>query len=196
MRRRIPMLIAVLLLYAAYADAATYRVDPAHSSVTFRVRHLFSSVTGRFSSFSGKIVYDEQQPTKSSVEGEIDAASIDTNVKKRDDHLRSADFFDVAKYPKLAFQSSGVTDIDPSGKKGKMNGTLTMHGVSKPVVLEVSFLGKGNDPNGKTRAGFHATTTVDRKEFGLTWNKAMETGGVLVGDEVTIEIDAEGVEEA
>ena len=195
MRRRISVLIAVLL-YTAYADAATYRVDPAHSSVTFRVRHLFSSVTGRFSSFSGKIVYDEKQPTKSSVEGEIDAATIDTNVKKRDDHLRSADFFDVAKYPKLSFQSSGVTDVDPSGKKGKMNGTLTMHGVSKPVVLEVSFLGKGRDPNGKERAGFHATTAVDRKDFGLTWNKAMETGGVLVGDEVTIEIDAEGVEEA
>ena len=195
MLRRIPLLLA-LLLYAAYADAATYRVDPAHSSVTFRVRHLFSSVTGRFASFAGKIVYDEQQATKSSVEGEIDATSIDTNVKKRDDHLRSADFFDVAQYPKITFQSSGVTDVDPSGKKGKMNGTLTMHGVSKPVVLDVSFLGKGRDPNGKQRAGFHATTTVDRKEFGLTWNKAMETGGVLVGDEVTIEIDAEGVEEA
>jgi polyisoprenoid-binding protein YceI len=190
------LLFIALALCVTRADAATYRVDPAHSSVMFRVRHLFSSVTGRFSSFDGKVVYDEQQPAKSAVEGTIDAASIDTNVKKRDDHLRSADFFDVAKYPNISFQSSGFTDVDATGKRGKMNGTLTMHGVSKPVVVDVSFLGKGRDPGGKQRAGFHGTTTVNRKDFGLNWNKTLESGGLLVGDDVTIEIDVEAVEEA
>ena len=187
--------LALTLCFTSLAIAETYRVDPAHTSVLFRVRHLFTTVTGRFQIFEGKIVYDEKQPTQAKVEGAIDAASIDTNVKKRDDHLRSADFFDVEKYPKITFQSSGVSDLDTPGTKGKMQGTLTMHGVTKPVVLEVSFLGKGKDPGGKERAGFHATTTVDRKQFGLTWNKALESGGLLVGDEVTIEIDIEAAQE-
>jgi len=187
--------LALTLASGSLATAETYRVDPAHTSVLFRVRHLFTTVAGRFQTFDGRIVYDEKQPTQAKVEGTIDAASIDTNVKKRDDHLRSADFFEVEKYPKITFQSSGVSDLDTSGTKGKMQGTLTMHGVTKPVVLEVSFLGKGKDPGGKQRAGFHATTTVDRKQFGLTWNKALESGGLLVGDEVTIEIDIEAVQE-
>jgi len=180
---------------ASLAAAATYRVDPAHSSVLFHIRHLFTTVTGRFSTFEGTIVYDDKQAAATKVDGSIDAASIDTNVKKRDDHLRSADFFDVEKFPKIAFQSAGVSDLDASGHKGKMHGALTMHGVTKPVVLDVAFLGKGKDPGGKERAGFHATTTVDRKQFGLTWNKAVESGGLLVGDDVTIEIDVEAIQE-
>jgi polyisoprenoid-binding protein YceI len=187
--------LALTLSFTSLAIAETYRVDPAHTSVLFRIRHLFTTVTGRFQTFEGTIVYDEKQPAQTKVEGSIDAASIDTTVKKRDDHLRSADFFDVEKYPKITFQSSGVSALDAAGTKGKMQGTLTMHGVSRPVVLEVSFLGKGKDPGGKQRAGFHATTTVDRKQFGLTWNKALESGGLLVGDEVTIELDIEAVRE-
>ncbi len=177
----------------AFAD--TYVVDPAHTSVQFRVRHLFTSVTGRFQMFEGKVVYDDQNPAKTEVAGSIDAASINTNVEKRDKHLRSPDFFDVEKYPKITFQSTGVSDVDSSGKKGKMAGTLTLHGVSRPVVLDVSFLGKGKDPGGKERAGFHGTTSINRKDFGLSWNMALEGGGFVVGDEVTIDLDIEGVKE-
>ena len=187
--------IAAALLSASASLAATYDVDPAHTSVQFRVRHLFTTVTGRFETFEGKIIFDEKEPAKTRVEGSIDAATLNTNVKKRDDHLRSADFFDVAKFPKITFQSSSVTDLDASGKKGKMQGTLTLHGVSRPVVLDASFLGKGKDPGGHERAGFHGTTTINRKDFGLTWNKALEGGGLLVGDDVTIEIDVEGVQQ-
>ena len=196
MRARMFVWMAVAALgIGAPALAETYVVDPAHTSVLFHVRHLFTSVTGRFQAFDGTIVYDEKNPAKTEVQGSIDAASINTNVEKRDNHLRSADFFNVAQYPKLTFQSSGVTDLDTSGRKGKMAGTLTLHGVARPVVLDVSFLGKGKDPGGKERAGFHGTTTINRKDFGLTWNTALESGGLLVGDEVTIDLDVEGVRE-
>jgi polyisoprenoid-binding protein YceI len=187
--------MAVTLLWASTSLAEIYDVDPAHTSVLFRVRHLFTTVAGRFENFDGKITFDEKEPAKARVEGSIDAATINTNVKKRDDHLRSADFFDVAKFPKITFESTGMTDLDPTGKKGKMQGTLTLHGVSRPVVLDASFLGKGKDPGGHERAGFHGTTTINRKDFGLTWNKALESGGLLVGDDVTIEIDVEGVQQ-
>jgi polyisoprenoid-binding protein YceI len=192
-RIRLWVAVAAALLSASTSLAETFDVDPAHTSVEFRVRHLFTTVTGRFESFDGKIVFDEKEPAKTRVEGSIDAATINTNVKKRDDHLRSADFFDVAKFPKITFQSASVSDLDPSGKKGKMEGTLTIHGVSRPVVLDASFLGKGKDPGGHERAGFHGTTTINRKDFGLIWNKALESGGLLLGDDVTIEIDVEGV---
>src|SRR5262249_20583465 len=108
-------------------------------------------------------------------------------------HLRSADFFDVEKFPKITFESAGVSDLDASGKSGKMKGTLTIHGVSKPVVLDVAFLGKGKDPGGDELAGFQASTTINRKDYGLTWNKLLESGGALVGDEVKIELDIEAV---
>jgi polyisoprenoid-binding protein YceI len=194
-RTRPWLAVAVTLLWASTSLAEIYDVDPAHTSVLFRVRHLFTTVAGRFENFDGKITFDEKEPAKARVEGSIDAATINTNVKKRDDHLRSADFFDVAKFPKITFESTGMTDLDPTGKKGKMQGTLTLHGVSRPVVLDASFLGKGKDPGGHERAGFHGTTTINRKDFGLTWNKALESGGLLVGDDVTIEIDVEGVQQ-
>jgi polyisoprenoid-binding protein YceI len=186
------MLATLGLASAVIAD--TFTVDPAHTSVQFHVRHLFTKVTGRFQMFEGKIVYEEKTPAKTEVQGSIDAASINTNVEKRDNHLRSPDFFDVEKFPKITFQSTGVSDVDASGKKGKMTGTLTLHGVSRPVVLEAGFLGKGKGPDGKERAGFHGTTTINRKDFGLTWNKVVEGGGVILGDEVTIDLDVEGVQ--
>jgi polyisoprenoid-binding protein YceI len=187
------LVLAGLLAFASRAAADTYVVDPAHTSVLFKIRHLFTTVTGRFEKFDGTIDYDEKAPAKTHVAGAIEAASINTNVEKRDNHLRSADFFDVEKYPKITFESSGVTGLDASGKSGKMNGTLTMHGVSKPVVLDVAFLGKGKDPGGKERAGFQASTTINRKDYGLTWNKLLESGGALVGDDVKIELDIEAV---
>src|SRR5206468_7557654 len=184
---------AAFRVSAPVCRATTYKVDPEHTNAGFRVRHLFTTVTGRFERFSGKIVFDEAQPEKTSVEGSIDAASVNTNVKRRDDDLRSPHFFEVAKYPKITFKSTGVTDVGPRGKKAKMSGLLAMHGVEKPIVLDVEFLGKGRDPWGNARAGFTATTTMNRKDWGLNWNEALETGGFLVGDEVTIEINAEGL---
>jgi polyisoprenoid-binding protein YceI len=186
---------ALLLLVSSAHAADTYVVDPAHSSVSFRIRHLFSSVTGRFEKFEGKIVYDESDPKKSAASGSIDVATINTNVAKRDEHLKSPDFFDAAKYPKITFETTEVSDVSADGKSGKLKGNLTMHGVTKPVVLEASFLGKGKDPQGKERIGLHATTKLDRKDYALTWNKALESGGALVGDEVTIELDVEAARE-
>jgi polyisoprenoid-binding protein YceI len=185
----------LLLLVSAARAADTYAVDPAHSSVSFRIRHLFSSVTGRFEKFEGKIVYDEKDAKKSAASGSIDTASINTNVAKRDEHLKSPDFFDVAKYPQITFETTAVSDISADGKSGKLNGNLTMHGVTKPVVLDATILGMGKDPQGKERIGLHATTKLNRKDYGLTWNKALESGGALVGDDVTIELDVEAVRE-
>jgi polyisoprenoid-binding protein YceI len=125
------------------------------------------------------------------VTGSIDVASIDTNSDKRDEHLRGADFFDVERYPKITFESTGVKDVDAAAKTGKLEGKLTIHGVTKDVVLDVAFTGAGQDPWGNKKAGFTAETKINRKDFGLNWNQTLETGGVLVGDEIAIRIDVE-----
>jgi polyisoprenoid-binding protein YceI len=156
------------------------------------VRHLFTNVEGRFRTFDGQIVFDPAAPEKTMVKGSIDVTSIDTNVTKRDEHLRSPDFFDVAKFPKIEFTSTGVSDVDKTKNTAKLAGNLTIHGVTKPVVLDAQFLGAATDPWGNKKAGFSASTVIDRKAFGLGWNKTLEAGGVLVGDEVTIRINAEG----
>ena len=175
--------------------AGSWSLDPARSVIGLKSKSMWGMVPvrGVFGEVSGSGTVTEAGEVTGTLT--VAAGSIDTKIKKRDDHLRSADFFDVEKFPKIAFQSAGVSDLDASGHKGKMHGALTMHGVTKPVVLDVAFLGKGKDPGGKERAGFHATTTVDRKEFGLTWNKTVESGGLLVGDDVTIEIDVEAIQE-
>ena len=193
-RRAIPRAaLFLLLVFPPAVGATTYKIDPDHTNVSFHVRHLFTSVTGRFEKFEGVIRLDDHDPAKTTVEGSIDAASINTNVARRDNHLRSPDFFDVEKFPKITFKTTSVSDIDDAAKASKLHGVLTIHGVEKPVVLEAAFLGSGKDPAGNQRAGFHASTTINRKDFGLNWNKALEAGGFLVGDEVTIDIDAEGV---
>jgi polyisoprenoid-binding protein YceI len=130
-------------------------------------------------------------PTEVKVTGSIDVESIDTNVKERDNHLRGKDFFDVANHPKITFESTSVSDIDTKANTGKLHGKLTLRGVTKDIVLDVAFTGEGPDPWGNHKAGFTASTKIDRKDFGLTWNEALETGGVLVGDEIEIQIDAE-----
>ena len=182
-----------VMLATVAAHAATYTVDPAHTSVTFRVRHLFTSVTGRFTSFEGRILFDESAPLATTVEGSIEVTTINTDNTKRDGHLRSPDFFDVAKYPKMTFKTSKVTDVDMARKTAKLHGTLALHGVERPVVIDAAFLGSGKDPWDNERAGFRGTTSIDRKDFGLTWNKALETGGVLVGDTIDIQIDVEAI---
>jgi polyisoprenoid-binding protein YceI len=183
----------VAMLAACRAEAVRYKVDDDHTSVIFQVRHLFTKVNGRFDKFDGTIDFDPAHPEQAKVAGTIDAATINTNNAERDKHLRSDAFFDVAKFPKITFASGAVTDLDAGKQSGKMRGTLTIHGVERPVVLDVAFLGAGKDPYGNQRAGFSARTTVDRKDFGLTWNEALETGGVLVGDEVAIELSIEGI---
>jgi polyisoprenoid-binding protein YceI len=177
---------------ATSAPAAQWKVDVSHTSVAFSVSHLFTSVQGRFDSFDGTIAFDPADPSATVVRGKVAAESINTNNAKRDKHLRSGDFFDVEKFPEIRFESTGGIE-NLQGKRGELPGKLTIHGVTKPVILDVKFLGRGKDPWGNERAGFQATLTIDRKDYGLGWNKVLETGGVLVGDEVEIRIDAEGI---
>lgn len=179
------------LILPAMATAATWNIDPDHSSIGFKVKHLMiSNVRGSFDKHTGTIELNEKDITKSKVEVSIETASINTNVQKRDDHLRSADFFDVAKFPVMKFVSKKVAE---SGKdKLKVTGDLTLHGVTREVVLNVDGpTMESKDPWGNIRKGATATTTINRKDFGLTWNKALETGGVVVGDEVNILLEIE-----
>ncbi len=181
----------IALALPAFAFASTWTIDPDHSNIGFKVKHLMvSNVKGSFDKHTGTVEINDQDITKSKVEVSIDTSSINTNVQKRDEHLRSADFFDVAKYPTMTFVSKKVAK---AGKdKLKVTGDLTLHGVTKQVVLDVAPLSReSKDPWGNIRRGTTATTKIDRKDFGLTWNKALETGGVLVGDEVTITLEIE-----
>ena len=180
-----------ILVFGNTAQAATYKVDPDHSTVSFKIRHLFSNVQGTFNKFEGTIDYEPGKPDTWKTSGTIDAASINTNVEQRDKHLRSTDFFEVEKYPTLVFKSGAVKEA--TATTAKLEGVLTMHGVEKPVVLNVEIHGVGKDPWGNGRAGFTATTKINRKEFGLNWNEALETGHLLVGEEVLITIEAEGI---
>ncbi len=175
--------------------AGTWEIDPSHSSVNFSARHLMvSKVRGRFASFHGTIKVGEN-PQASSVEVVIDTASIDTRDENRDAHLKSADFIDVEKNPTITFVSTGVADVHGT-TDFTLNGDLTISGVTKPVELKVEFNGVQQDPWGGTRAGFEATTEFNRKDFGLAFNVALEGGGVLVGEKVTIEIEVEAVKAA
>lgn len=166
----------------------TWAIDTSHSSVTFSVRHMMiSNVRGEFSRFSGTATFDAAAPDRSSVEVEIDLASIDTHEEKRDAHLRSADFFDVEKHPKMTFRS---TSVKKAGDGLEVHGDLTIRGTTRPVVLAVEGPSSEHaDPWGNARIGASATTKIKRSEFGITWNNALEAGGVLVGDEVKISLD-------
>src|SRR2546426_12165787 len=167
---------AVYSLAAVPGRALDYTSDPDHSNILFKVKHLgVSTVTGRFEKFTATFDFDPQALKLASVQATIEAASLSTNVAKRDDHLRSADFLDVAKYPTITFASREVTSIKDS--KFKLTGDLSLHGVTHPVVLDGSFGGAVKDPWGNERAAFTATTTIHRKDFGLTWNKTLDNGG-------------------
>ena len=175
----------------AIATTTTYSIDKAHSEVTFQVRHLLTKVRGRFSNFNGTIEYDEENPERSLVDVGVQSASIDTNDRDRDAHLRSADFFDVEKIPALTFRSTRIRR--KTDGTFAVTGDLTIHGVARSVSFDVSFLGKAKDPWGNERIAFEAETTVNRRDFGLTWNTALETGGFLVGDEVKIALSVQAV---
>ncbi len=179
------------MLAAPQAWATNYEIDQAHSTVGFSIRHLFSKTQGWFRQVQGTFVYVAGQPDQWTAEATMQVESIDTNVADRDKHLRSADFFDVEKFPTLTFKSTQVTDVD--GNKAKLHGVLTMRGIEKPVILDLVAHGEGKDPWGNQRSGFTATGKLSRKDFGLEWNKALETGEFLVGDEVEITLEIEGI---
>jgi polyisoprenoid-binding protein YceI len=181
--------LSTLATLPLHAD--TYTVDPSHSEVSFQIRHMVSQVRGRFNDYTGTVNMDPKNMANSSVEFHIKATSIDTNSADRDKHLRTADFFDVEKYPEITFKSESIA---PAGKdKYNVTGTLTLHGVSKKITLPVTFLGQAKDPWGGTRAGFQTDTKLDRKDYGIVWNKAIDNGGVLLGDDVSIAINLESV---
>lgn len=193
MKKSQAFLLALFLTLAAAprAFAASYAIDADHTTVSFKIRHLFSNVQGIFKQFEGNFDYEPGKPELASAEAVIKAASIDTNVEARDKHLRNPDFFDVEKFPEIRFKSTKFTEESP--EKGKLEGVLTLHGVEKPVTLDVQIHGAGSDPWGNTRSGFTATAKINRKDFGLGWNKTVEAGQLLVGEEVVITLEVEGI---
>jgi polyisoprenoid-binding protein YceI len=196
MKNRVPSsLIAFALMIAAplAASADTWQIDPVHTTVEFTVRHMMiSNVRGLFTKVAGTITAKDSDPASVKVEATIDTSSIDTRSADRDADLKSANFLDVAKYPTMTFKSKKIEPAGPG--KWKMVGDLTLHGVTKEVTLDVQGpTAPIKDPWGNSRAGASATTKINRKDFGLTWNKALETGGAVVGEEVTVSIDVEAV---
>lgn len=176
---------------------STWTIDPAHSAVEFAVKHMmFTTVRGRFKDVSATIYLDEADPSRSSIEAEIDAASIDTGQEKRDEHLRSADFLDVESHPTITFKSTRVEGATfQPGDDFRVIGDLTIRGTSMEVALDVTYEGTGQDPWGGTRAGFAAKGEIDRRDWGLRWNQALETGGVLVANTIRIEIEVQAVKQ-
>ena len=169
----------------------TYTIDKTHSEAAFQVRHLVTRVRGRFSDFEGAIQFNAAQPDQSSVAFTIKTASVDTSVTDRDNHLRSEDFFHVEKHPHITFVSKSI--VSKGDNEFDVTGTLTIRGVTKDVTLPVTFLGEAKDPWGNARIGFEAELTINRKDYGLLWNAALETGGFLVGDDVKISLQIQAI---
>jgi polyisoprenoid-binding protein YceI len=189
MNARFAVLAAALVVASPALAADTYQFDKSHTTVGFQVRHIVTNVGGKFQDFSGTIMVDRVKPESSSVEFTIQAASINTNDPKRDEHLKSPDFFDVANQPTITFKS---TSVKPTGKDTyEVTGNLTMRGVTKAITLPVAFLGEGKDPWGNEKMGFELSTTLNRKDYGINWNKTLDQGGLLVGDDVKIQISVE-----
>ena len=187
-------LLLSALAAAPLAAADTYAIDKGHSSVEFKIRHFASKVSGRFSDFEGTIQADPAKPEASSVTFTIKAVSIDTNNGNRDNDLRSPNFFDAAKFPEITFQSAKM--VSTGKDQYAVTGTLTMHGVSKEVTLPVTYLGSMKDPRGNERASFELNTKLNRKDWGIDWNKTLDTGGLMLSEDVDITIDLETVRKA
>ena len=193
MRKATMMTVLVLVLgFGTAAAQGIYTIDPNHSNVSFKVRHLVSKVGGEFTEFDGRITADFNNLDVSGVQFSIQAASLDTRNEDRDSHLRSADFFDVEKFPEITFTSTKVTKIDKDSFA--VAGILTMHGVSKPITVTVDYLGEMTAMGG-TRAGYELSTTLDRKDFGVSWNRALDTGGFILGNEVEVMINLEVIKQ-
>ena len=185
--------VALAVLVALPAAASTWDIDPYHTESSFVVKHMMvSNVRGQFGKTTGVVQQDDKDITKSKVEITIDTSTIDTRVAKRDAHLKSPDFFDVEKFPTITFKSTKVTKGE--GNNLKVEGDLTIHGVTKPVVVNVEYTPETLG-NGKTLRGFTATTKVNRKDYGLNWNKAIEAGGVMVGEDAAITVEGELVKQ-
>jgi len=173
----------------AVAGRTAWKLDPAHTTVEFSAKHMMiTTVRGRISEVEGTIYTDERNPANSSVEAVLKPASLDTRSEQRDEHLRSADFLDTEKFPEITFRSKRV---EGSKEKFKLTGDLTIRGTTKEITLDVTFEGRQKDPWGGERVGFSATGKIDRREFGLTWNQALEAGGVLVGNDIKINVEAQ-----
>ncbi len=182
--------LGLALLLTSLAGAAEYTIDPVHSKILFKVKHLgISTVTGRFDKFSGTYEYDPKNTKAAKATATIEAASVNSDVEKRDNHLRSADFLDVQKFPKLTFTSKGIKSVGKG--KFKLFGDLTIHGVTKPVVLDTDFGGVAAMGDSE-RSAFTASATINRRDFGLVYSKALESGGLVVGNEVRITLEIEG----
>lgn len=188
--RKILLAAAALAVLTAPVLAADYEIDPAHTTIGFKAKHVVGKVPGRFTKFSGEFTYDPKNPKAWSAEASIDAASINTDVEARDKHLKSDAFFDVAKCPTIAFKSKKVSAV--KGDTFKLSGDLTMHCVTKPVTLDVEANGTGKDPWGNESASFSATTKVNRQDWGISWNKSLDSGGVLVGDNIDLILEVTG----
>jgi polyisoprenoid-binding protein YceI len=186
---RFAVLGAALLTAAPALAADSYSFDKAHSTVGFQIRHIFTNVGGTFREFEGTIDVDRAKPSASAVAFTIQAASIDTREPKRDAHLRSADFFDVATFPTITFKSTSVTP--KGGDLYEVGGQLTMHGVTKSVTLPVRFLGEGKDPWGHEKMGFELETTLNRKDYGIVWNQNLDKGALMLGDDVKVQVAVE-----
>ncbi len=193
--KKMSLLLVSILIISSSAFAANYKIDRDHSTVGFKIGHLgISSVSGKFVEFDGEFTYDPEKVDQSKAQASIGVKSIDTRQTKRDDHLRSPDFFDVVKFPEMKFTSTKITDATREGFK--LHGDITIRGVTKPIVLDVTSHGTVKDPWGNDRAGFSAVAKLSRKDFGLTWNKVLEAGGLVVGEEVSIEIEIEGIKQS
>lgn len=192
MKTKFLSLIAVLALASPAAATETFNFDANHASVMFQVRHLMSQVTGKFNAFEGAVKIDRNDPKSSSVAFTIKTESIDTANEKRDGHLKSPDFFDVANHPTITFESSSVKKL--TDDTYEVTGSLTMHGVTKTVVLPVAVLGEMKDPWGNQRIGFEISTTLNRKDYGVSYNQVLDQGGLMLGEDVKVTINLEAVQ--
>ena len=191
---KISIAVATLLLTSSNALAASYKIDTTHAQIQFKVKHFgISSVKGIFTDFEGTFEYDPENVKASKAEAKIKAASVNTANKKRDDHLRADDFLNATATPEISFVSKEIKDVD--GATFTIVGDLTIRGITKPVELETEFGGAAKDPWGNERAAFIAKTTINRKDFGIEMSKTLETGGLIVGEDVKIEIELEGIKQ-
>ena len=192
MKKIILLMALALLSLSVAAQAATYAIDKTHSAVTFKVKHMMvSNVRGAFTEFEGSFSFDPDAPEKSSVQVEIQVASVNTADEKRDEHLRSPEFFDAATYPVMSFKSTKL--VSDGGNEYTLHGELTLHGVTRSVELELEFIGTVNDPWGNVRSGFEAGGEINRKDFDIEFSETLDGGGLMVGDTVKIELEIEGI---
>jgi len=184
-------LATVALASPAWAEVHTYQIDPDHTNVDFTVRHMFTNLNGRFDSFNGTFVLDPKTGAVTAAKGVVETASVDTRHEKRDGHLKSPDFFNVEKFPAMTFTGKVFKQVEGGTE---ITGDFTLLGVTKPLTLKAKFLGAGADPFGNTRAGLTATGRINRKDFGMDFNKVLDSGGLLIGDEVDITLQVEAIQ--